>query len=97
MSQQVAQPMSRIDARVPLHVRDRIDYAASLQGRTRTDFLVSAALEKADMIIENENIIRLNRQEQLRLAHALAGESTLELSDFVQQVAKEYRERVSRS
>lgn len=97
MSQQVALPMSRIDARVPLHVRDRIDYAASLQGRTRTDFLVSAALEKADNIIENENIIRLNRQEQQRLAQALAAESTPDLSDFVRQVAKEYGERVSRS
>ena len=39
-------PMSRIDARIPLSVRETIDRAAAMQGRTRTDFLIAAALEK---------------------------------------------------
>lgn len=45
-------------------IEREIDHPASQHCGTRTDFLVSAAMEKADMIIENENIIRLNRQEQ---------------------------------
>lgn len=31
-------PMSRIEARIPLSVRETIDRAAAMQGRTRTDF-----------------------------------------------------------
>ena len=67
--------------------------AQEMDIQRKSDYVV--VLEKADRIIEKENIIRLNRQEQQRLAQALAGENTPELSDFVQQVAKEYRERVS--
>lgn len=37
--------LSRIDARIPLSVRDAIDRAV-LQGRSHTDFLIAAALEK---------------------------------------------------
>ncbi len=43
-------PMSRIDARIPLSVRETIDRAAAMQGRTRTDFLIAAALEKAEQV-----------------------------------------------
>ena len=35
--------LSRIDARIPLSVRDAIDRAAALQGRSHTDFLIAAA------------------------------------------------------
>ena len=41
-------PMSRIDARIPLSVRETIDRAAAMQGRTRTDFLIATELEKKD-------------------------------------------------
>ena len=47
MSQNSELSMSRIDARTPLTVRDTSDRAAALQGWTRTDFLIEAALEKA--------------------------------------------------
>lgn len=39
MSENSESSISRIDARIPLAVRDAIDRAAALQGRTRTDFL----------------------------------------------------------
>lgn len=39
-------PMSRIDARIPLSVRETIDRAAAMQGRTRTDFLIAGGAGK---------------------------------------------------
>ncbi|MDE7064639.1 MAG: DUF1778 domain-containing protein [Desulfovibrionaceae bacterium] len=44
--------MSRIDARIPLAVRDTIDRAAAMQGRTHTNFLIEAALGKAHLTPE---------------------------------------------
>lgn len=52
-------PMSRIDARIPLSVRETIDRAAAMQGRTRTDFLIAAALEKAGQVIAEQSLVRL--------------------------------------
>ena len=59
MSQKTALPMSRIDAQIPLSVRETIDRAATMQGRTRTDFLIAAALEKAEQIIAEQSLVRL--------------------------------------
>ena len=44
-----------------IHVsaRDTIDRAAALQGRTRTDSLIEAALEKAERVIVEQILIRL--------------------------------------
>lgn len=51
-------PMSHMDARIPLSVRKTIDRAAALQGRARTNFLIEAALEKAEQVIAEQTIIR---------------------------------------
>lgn len=57
-------PMSRIDARIPLSVRETIDRAAAMQGRTRTDFLIAAALEKAEQVIAEQSLVRLTLEDQ---------------------------------
>ena len=59
MSQNSELSMSRIDARIPLTVRETIGRAAALQGRTRTDSLIEAALEKAERVIVEQILIRL--------------------------------------
>ena len=41
MTQQATQP-SRMDLRIPQEVRDIIDHAATMEGRTRTDFVIAA-------------------------------------------------------
>ena len=43
---QVQEARCRIDIRVPLSVRNMIDRASSLQGRTRTDFIIATLVEK---------------------------------------------------
>ena len=77
MTQQTKTPISRIDARIPLSVRETIDRAAAMQGRTRTDFLIEAALEKAEKVITEQTVIRLAMQDQEMLAKALLGFYTI--------------------
>lgn len=89
--------MSRIDARIPLTVRDTIDRAAALQGRTRTDFLIEAALEKAERVIAEQTLIRLTLRDQELLAKALIEENISESSRFLKSLTSEYGERVTQA
>lgn len=66
MPQKTALPMSRIDARTPLSVRETIDRAAAMQGRTRTDFLIAAALEKTEQVIAESPTIRWKLSDSCR-------------------------------
>lgn len=86
--------MSRIDARIPLAVRDTIDMAASLEGRTRTDFLIHAAAERARKVIAEHKAIRLSISDQKMLAGALASDETREPDEFMKNLAIKYRETV---
>lgn len=90
-------PMSRIDARIPLAVRDTIDRAAALQGRSRTDFLIEAALEKAERVIAGEALLRLAVRDQELLAKALQEDLTQEPTPFLRELDEEYAARVVRS
>lgn len=96
MTQQAENTISRIDARVPLSVRDTIDRAAAMQGRTRTDFLIEAALEKAEKVIAEQALIRLAVQDQEMLANALLTEKVTEATPFLKQLASEYAARVKK-
>ena len=86
--------MSRIDARIPLSVRDTIDRAAAMQGRTRTDFLIEAALEKAEKVITEQMVIRLAVEDQELLAKALLEEKVEETTSFIEGLAVEFVSRV---
>ncbi len=97
MSQNSEVSMSRIDARIPLTVRDTIDRAAALQGRTRTDFLIEAALEKAERVIAEQTLIRLTLRDQELLAKALTEENVSEPSQFLKSLTREYGERVTQA
>ena len=94
MMQLIENNMSRIDARIPLSVRDTIDRAAAMQGRTRTDFLIEAALEKAERVIAEQAVIRLAVQDQAMLANALLEEAVREATPFLKGLAAEYAARV---
>ena len=82
-------PMSRIDARIPLSVRETIDRAAAMQGRTRTDFLIAAALEKAE-----QSLVLLALEDRRLLAAALLSEETEAPSSFLEKLSSEYAQRV---
>jgi len=62
---------ARISARVPKNVQARLEEAAELSGATVNQFVVQAAVEKADEIIERERVIKLSKRDTVRLLELL--------------------------
>ena len=66
-----SEPTARLEARLPADVHAMLKRAAQIQGRTLTDFVVTAAQEAARHTIEDAEIIRLSAEGQRRFAEAL--------------------------
>ena len=62
----LAQPR-RLTTRITEHVQDTLQAAADLVGATLNQFVVQAALEKAERVIESETTLLLTRREALRV------------------------------
>ena len=62
---------ARLEARVSPEVHAMLKRAAELQGRTLTDFVVSAAQDAARQAIEQAEVIRLSLADQACFAEAL--------------------------
>ncbi|MFH0731180.1 MAG: DUF1778 domain-containing protein [Pseudomonadota bacterium] len=52
----------RVPARMPGAVYEKINEAAAMVGATLNQFLVSAAIEKANVILEQERVINLSAE-----------------------------------
>jgi uncharacterized protein (DUF1778 family) len=63
----LAQTGKRITTRITDHVLDKLQHAADLVGATLNQFVVQAALDRAERIIESESTIVLTRRESIRL------------------------------
>jgi uncharacterized protein (DUF1778 family) len=61
----------RLEARLPRDVHALIKRAAEIQGRSVTDFVVSAARNEACRTIEESEIIRLSVEGQRQIADAI--------------------------
>jgi len=61
----------RLEARCAPEVKERIEHAAALQGRSMTDFVVSAADEQACKVIEQHKVIKLCAEDSIALAEAI--------------------------
>lgn len=62
---------ARLEARISPDLRNLLKRAAEIQGRTMTDFVVSAAREAAMQAIEKAEIIKLTMADQECFANAL--------------------------
>ena len=60
-------PGRRLTTRITDHMQETLQTAASILGATLNQFVVQAAFEKAEKVIENESTIVLTRRESLRL------------------------------
>ncbi len=67
----VQSPVVRIDARIPAHVKESVALAATIQGRTQTDFMIAVLSEAAQKVIAEHSVIRLCMEDQKALAAAL--------------------------
>jgi uncharacterized protein (DUF1778 family) len=71
MKQEQPPITARLEARLPNAVLARLKRAAEIQGRTLTDFVVTAADEAACRAIEQTEVIRLSRAGQEQFAAML--------------------------
>ena len=62
---------ARLEARLPADVHALLKRAAEVQGRTLTDFVVTAAREAAIRAIEEVEIIRLSAKDQRVIADVI--------------------------
>lgn len=62
---------ARLEARLSPDIHALLKRAAELQGRTLTDFVVSAAHEAAQRAIADAELVRLSVTDQARFAEAL--------------------------
>lgn len=62
---------ARLEARLPAHVKDLIEYAANLEGRSLSDFVVESARSAAMASIERHQVIHLTLEESKRLVELL--------------------------
>ena len=61
----------RVSARLPRALQNRLAAAAELVGATVNQFIVQAALEKAEQVIEHERVIKLSTRDTKQLLAAL--------------------------
>jgi len=62
---------ARLEARIPVQIYDQMQRAARLRGMTLTGYLLATAGEDARRVVEEAEIIRLARADQIRFAEAL--------------------------
>ncbi len=62
---------ARLEARISTELHALLKRAAEIQGRTMTDFVVSAVQEAAQRAIEQAEVIRLSQADSQRFAEAL--------------------------
>jgi uncharacterized protein (DUF1778 family) len=62
---------ARLEARLPADVHTLLKRAAEIQGRTLTDFVVSAAREAACRTIQETEVLQLSAEDQRRFAEAI--------------------------
>jgi uncharacterized protein (DUF1778 family) len=62
---------ARLEARLPAEVHALLKRAAEIQGRTLTDFVVTAAHEAARRTIAETDLVRLAVEDQRRFAEAI--------------------------
>lgn len=66
---------ARLEARISTDLHSMLKRAAELQGRTMTDFIVSAVQDAAQRAIEQAEVIRLSLADQECFAQALLSPS----------------------
>lgn len=58
---------ARLVARIPPRVRKTIQEAADVSGASLNQFVVQAAHERAQEVLERETVLRLNREQTKRV------------------------------
>ena len=81
----------RLEARVSREQKDLFLRAATLQGRSLTDFLVASAQEAAIETVRTHDVMRLSERDRQTFVSALLASPAP--AKMLEQAAKRYRER----
>jgi len=81
---------ARVSARISPNVYNTLTEASEITGSTLNQFIVHAALEKAQAIIEQENKIRLNIQSARHLFELI--ENPPKADPKLTQAMKQYKQ-----
>jgi uncharacterized protein (DUF1778 family) len=71
IAQSIAASTARLEARISTDLHAMLKRAAEIEGRTMTDFVVSAVQDAAQRAIEQAGVIRLSMADQQCFAQAL--------------------------
>ncbi len=66
-----ASKTDRLEARIPAELKAILLRAASLQGRSLTDFVIGSASDVARRVIRESGMLELSERDQLAFAEAL--------------------------
>ena len=67
---------ARIDFRVPVLFKERIERAAQVQGRTLTDFAKEALGQKAEAVLQEHEHVRLSNRDRDIFLKAMEADPT---------------------
>ncbi|MFO7885961.1 MAG: DUF1778 domain-containing protein [Desulfobacteraceae bacterium] len=67
----MARVEKRFQTRMPYHVHERLMHAAEVSGATLNQFVVQSALEKANSVLEREQILNLTYRDAEALFEAI--------------------------
>lgn len=70
-NEKTSTPTARLEARLPVEAYAMLKRAAEIQGRSITDFVVTASCQAAKEAIETTEIIRLSIEDQRLFAESI--------------------------
>ena len=70
-SQKSGEKAERLEARISAEQKRLFLQAASLQGRTLTEFVIDSAREKAESVIREQELMTLSARDRKVFIHAL--------------------------
>jgi uncharacterized protein (DUF1778 family) len=83
---------ARLEARISLEQKAVLQQAATLSGRTLSEFIVASAQEAASRVIQEHETIRLSRAEQMAFVTALLNPPAP--NERLRQAAAAYRKQM---
>lgn len=88
-----AETTARLEARIPARIYQTMQRAAELRGMTLTGYLLATAGEDARRVVEEAEIMRLSRQDQIRFAETLIDPP--KANETLRRAAKRHSELVA--
>lgn len=87
------QTISRLNFRLPLELKEKIEEAAIISGLTVTDFAINALVNSAENVLEkHQNRVLSNRDRDIFLKML---KSETEPNEELKKLAAEYKKRVT--